>query len=70
MSLQLQATPPIPEGTARVTRTLFPKRNRYIHPRDELSTIFTHEHFAGVVSTRRAVWRTILADCPGRSYAI
>lgn len=44
--LKSQPTPPVPEATAHAARAAFPKGNRYITLRDELSTVFTDEMFA------------------------
>lgn len=46
MSLQPEALPAIPEETARVARSLFPKGNRYMWFRDELGAIYHDEQFA------------------------
>lgn len=45
MSLQPQTPPEIPEETARVARSLFPKGNRYMWLRDELDAIYHDEQF-------------------------
>jgi transposase len=46
MSLQPEDLPAIPEETARVARSLFPKGNRYMWLRDELGAIYHDEQFA------------------------
>jgi transposase len=45
MSLQPETLPEIPEETARVARSLFPKGNRYRWLRDELGAIYQDEQF-------------------------
>ncbi|GHO49262.1 IS1182 family transposase [Ktedonospora formicarum] len=45
MSLQPEPLPQVPEETARVARLLFPKGNRYMWLRDELSGIYHDEQF-------------------------
>jgi transposase len=48
MSLQPENLPEIPEDTARIARTLFPKGNRYMWLRDELGAIYSDEQFASL----------------------
>ena len=61
MSLHLQPVPPVPEETARVTRSSFPKGNIYLMLRDELGVLFADEDFAQLFPTRgqpaHAPWR-------------
>lgn len=45
MSLQPETLPEIPEETAHVARSLFPKGNRYMWLRDELGAIYHDEQF-------------------------
>lgn len=51
MSLQPEPLPEIPEETARVARSLFPKGNRYMWLRDELGAIYHDEQFSSLYST-------------------
>ncbi len=64
MSLQVKASDPVPEQTARVTRAAFPKGNLYTRMRDEFATIFTDEHFADLFpacgQAAAAPWRLAL----------
>jgi transposase len=64
MSLHPQPIPPIPEETARVARTAFPRGNLYLMMRDELGTLFTDDDFAALFPTRgqpaEAPWRLAL----------
>jgi len=46
MSLSPEPISDVPELTARVAHTAFPKWNRYLTIRDELKTIYTNEQFA------------------------
>lgn len=46
MSLQPEKLPEVPEETAHIARSLFPKGNRYMWLRDELGAIYTDEQFA------------------------
>ena len=46
MSLQAQTIGPVPEETARVARSAFPKSNIYLRIRDELGTIYDDQSFA------------------------
>ncbi|GHO50761.1 hypothetical protein KSX_89240 [Ktedonospora formicarum] len=48
MSLQPQSLPAIPEETARVARSLFPKGNRYMWLRDELGALSHDEQFTSL----------------------
>ncbi len=48
MSLRPQPVQPVPEQTARVARTAFPKGNPYIRMRDSLGTLFSDEDFAAL----------------------
>lgn len=61
MSLQPTPIAPVPEETARVVRSAFPKGNRYLEIRDVLGTIYTDELFADLFPRRgqpaEAPWR-------------
>ena len=46
MSLKPQAISPVPEETARIARSAYPKGNVYMHMRDELGSIYEDESFA------------------------
>jgi len=48
MSLHPQNLPEIPEETARVAKTLYPKENKYMWLRDELDMIYKDEQFASL----------------------
>ncbi len=52
MSLHPQAIEPIPEETARVAHTAFPRGNTYIRLRDELGVIYQDEAFAALFPSR------------------
>ena len=45
MSLQPQKLPEVPEGTARLAKSLYPKGNKYMWLRDELDAIYEDEQF-------------------------
>lgn len=46
MSLKPQTISPVPEETARIARSAYPKGNVYMHMRDELGSIYEDESFA------------------------
>lgn len=48
MSLHPQSLPAIPEETARVARSLFPKGNRYMWLRDEFGALSHDEQFTSL----------------------
>lgn len=48
MSLHPEKLPEIPEETARIARTLFPKGNVSMWLRDELGAIYNDEQFAAL----------------------
>jgi transposase len=48
MSLHPEKLPEIPEETARIARTLFPKGNVFMWLRDELGAIYNDEQFAAL----------------------
>jgi transposase len=52
VSLQPTLAPPVPELTARVARTAFPKGNPYLRLRDELGPIFRDTDFADLYPRR------------------
>jgi len=64
MSLQPRPTPPVPDDTARVARSTFPKGNPYLRLRDELGTVFGDRDFADLYPRRGepalAPWRLAL----------
>jgi transposase len=64
MSLQPQATEPVPEETARVVRAAFPKQHPYLLLRDTLGTLFQDADFAPLFPSRGqpalAPWRLAL----------
>ena len=64
MSLRPQASPTIPEETARVACASFPKGSRYTRLRDELGAVFDDARFAGLFPARgrpaEAPWRLAL----------
>ncbi len=66
MSLQPETIPAIPEETARIARTIFPKGNRYLLLRDNLGTIYTDELFLKLYphggSYAEAPWRLALVS--------
>jgi len=47
-----QEIDPIPEETARIARSSFPKGNLYIKMRDEIGTLFCDKDFENLFSTR------------------
>ncbi len=63
MSLKPQPIQPVPEETAHVARTAFPKGNPYLKLRDELGTIFEDEDFIDLFPERgkSAFWPWRLA---------
>ncbi len=64
MLLQNNPIGPVPEETARVARTAFPKGNLYLRIRDELGTIYEDSLFADLFSHTgqpdEAAWRLAL----------
>ena len=64
MSLHSRQPDPVPEDTARVARTAFPRGNRYMRMRDELETIYVDETFAALFPRRgqpaESPWRLAL----------
>lgn len=64
MSMHPQPITPVPEDTARVARSAFPKGNLYMKMRDELGTIYQDQQFAPLFPTRgqpaEAPWRLAL----------
>src|SRR5947209_17469727 len=64
MSLKPQAISPVPEETARIARSAYPKGNVYMHMRDELGTIYEDESFAHLFPNNgqpaEAPWRLAL----------
>lgn len=64
MSLQPTPIGPVPEMTARIARTAFPKGSPWLRLRDELGTIFTDAAFAPLFPRRgqpaEAPWRLAL----------
>ena len=69
MSLHPQMLVPVPEETARVARTAYPKGNLYLQIRDELGTIY-EDRFCTFVSQLRTASRSSLALVAGVSDAI
>ena len=63
MSLKPQPIQPVPEETAHVARSAFPKGNSYLKLRDELGTIFEDEDFIELFPERgkSAFWPWRLA---------
>ena len=61
MSLKPEMIPPVPEETARIARTAFPKGNRYLTMRDVDGTVYQDEDFSQIFPTRGqpglAPWR-------------
>lgn len=61
MSLRPEKIEAVPEETARIAKTCFPKGNRYIRLRDALGTIFEDSAFADLFPRRgkpaEAPWR-------------
>jgi transposase len=55
---------PVPEETARVARTAYPKGNLYLQIRDELGTIYEDKDFAHLFPNcghpAEAPWRLLL----------
>jgi transposase len=64
MSLHSRHPEPVPEETARVARTAFPRGNRYLRMRDELETIYVDETFTALFPLRgqpaESPWRLAL----------
>ncbi len=64
MSLKPQAIGPVPEETARIARTAYPRGNIYLQLRDALGTIYEDEQFANLFPQRgqpaEAPWRLAL----------
>lgn len=64
MSLQSLPIPPVPETTARVAQSAFPKGTRYLRLRDELGVFYEDRAFAALFSPRGrpalAPWRLAL----------
>ena len=64
MSLHSRHPEPVPEETARVARTAFPRGNRYLRMRDELETIYVDETFTALFPRRgqpaESPWRLAL----------
>lgn len=64
MSLHSQHPDPVPEDTARVARTAFPRGNRSMRIRDELGTIYVDDTFATLFPRRgqpaESPWRLAL----------
>ena len=67
MSLDPQAIGPVPEDTARVARTAFPRGNVYMHMRDELGTFYTDETFAPLFPRNIRFARSDCLACPSRA---
>jgi len=62
MCLHPELIPPVPEVTAKVAKSAFPKGNRYMHLRDELGVFYNDEEF-----TER---RSSLDDWQSESFAL
>lgn len=64
MSLQPRAIGPVPEETARIAHSAFPKSNLCIRLRDEVGTLYDDQMFAQLFSARgqpaEAPWRLAL----------
>jgi transposase len=64
MSLRPEPSGPVPEETARVARTAFPRGSTWLRLRDELGTIYQDETFAPLFPTHgrpaEAPWRLAL----------
>lgn len=75
MSIQLQATYPIPEETSRVAKAAFPKGNLYMRMRDELGELYHDHQFAELFPRRgqpaespgRLAWVTVMQFAEGLS---
>lgn len=52
MSLQPQSIGPIPEQTARIAHSAFPKSNLCLRLRDQLGTIYNDQMFAALFAKR------------------
>ena len=65
MSLQPQSIGPIPEQTARIAHSAFPKSNLCLRLRDQLGTIYNDQMFAQLFAKRgqpaEVPWRRALA---------
>ncbi len=64
MSMKPQNIPPVPDSTAAVARTAFPKGNIYLQIRDTLGSIYIDEDFTDLFSVRgqpaQSPWRLAL----------
>lgn len=64
MSMRPEPIGPVPEDTARVAKSAFPKGNLYMHMRDVLGTIYADEDFSELFEVRGrpaiAPWRLAL----------
>jgi len=64
MSLKPQAISPVPEETARIARSAYPKGTAYMHMRDELGSIYEDESFVDLFPNNgqpaEAPWRLAL----------
>ena len=70
MSLQPQAIGPVPEETARIARSAYPKGNIYVQLRDTLGTIYEDEQFADLFPQRGQPAETRLSTGTGQCAAI
>ncbi len=61
MSMKPTPIPPVPEETARIARTAFPKSSVVMQLRDELGSLYTDDQFADLFPTHgqpaEAPWR-------------
>ena len=62
MTLQPQNTFSIPEDTARVARSAFPKGNLSMKMRDALGTIYQDQAFAHLFASQWTTCRSPLSD--------
>ena len=66
MSLQPTPVPPVPEATARVARTAFPKGTLFVQMRDALGAFYDDDLFAPLYPERgrpaEAPWRLVLVS--------
>jgi transposase len=66
MTWYCEAIPPVPEATAAMVKSAFPKGNLYVDLRTEFGVIYTDDHFADLYSKNRgrrvevAPWRLAL----------
>ena len=64
MSLKPAPIPPVPEETARIARTVYPKGSVAMQLRDELGSLYTDDQFADLFPTHgqpaEAPWRLAL----------